>query len=274
MRAPLPLFVLAVALTAASIVLNVALQHIALPGLLFATVRVVIQALIMVGLWRALGRTDFSARTRPNIWLIIIAPLTAWLLLAEGLALSGVFESVGPLLPAAIILPVIIGLPLLLRWQRLGAVLDAMPARWLIGLQVYRVFGSAFLVAWASGTLTGAFALPAGIGDVLVGLLALPIAVYVGRGQLAAGVAWNLLGILDLVNAVTLDVVSSPGPLQLIVPDAPATVATYPLVLIPAFAVPSSILLHALSLRQLRRQGQHAGAVAAELRSLERMAPA
>jgi hypothetical protein len=51
--------------------------------------------------------------------------------------------------------------------------------------------------------------------------------------------------------------VSAPGPLQLILPDHPnIQLGTYPTVMIPAFAVPSSILLHALSLRQLRRAGR------------------
>ena len=49
----------------------------------------------------------------------------------------------------------------------------------------------------------------------------------------------------------------TPGPLQLIVPSIPnATSGTYPTVLIPAFVVPSAILLHAVSLRQLRRRGR------------------
>jgi hypothetical protein len=49
----------------------------------------------------------------------------------------------------------------------------------------------------------------------------------------------------------------APGPLQLIVPSIPNTAGgLYPNVMIPAFAVPSSILLHALSLRQLRRRGK------------------
>src|SRR5436190_17540029 len=43
------------------------------------------------------------------------------------------------------LLPVIIGAPILLRSRRLGEVLDAMPATWLIALQVYRVLGSVFL---------------------------------------------------------------------------------------------------------------------------------
>jgi hypothetical protein len=43
----------------------------------------------------------------------------------------------------------------------------------------------------------------------------------------------------------------------LIVPDVPSIGAdAYPGVLTPAFVVPSSILLHALSLRQLRRRSR------------------
>jgi hypothetical protein len=51
----------------------------------------------------------------------------------------------------------------------------------------------------------------------------------------------------------------SPGPFQLIVPDGPSmAVDTFPNVLTPAFVVPSSILLHVLSLRQLRRRSRAA----------------
>jgi len=46
----------------------------------------------------------------------------------------------------------------------------------------------------------------------------------------------------------------SPGPFQLIVPNIPSIgIDGYPNVLTPAFVVPCSILLHALSLRQLMR---------------------
>jgi hypothetical protein len=49
----------------------------------------------------------------------------------------------------------------------------------------------------------------------------------------------------------------SPGPFQLIVPNIPSIgIDGYPNVLTPAFVVPGSILLHALSLRQLRRRSR------------------
>jgi hypothetical protein len=71
-------------------------------------------------------------------------------------------------------------------------------------------------------------------------------------------VLWNVLGILDLVNAVLIGALSTPGPLQVIVTAVRSPIGTYPLVMIPAFGVPSSLLLHALSLRQLRRLARRA----------------
>ena len=162
-----------------------------------------------------------------------------------------------PALPIAIFLPVLLALPLLLSSKRIGALLDATPAAWLIALEVYCIFGGIFLVAWSRGGIAGVFALPAGIGDVLVGVLALPVAYLVGTGAPGArqrALAWNLLGLFDFAIAIAIGVLTAPGPLQLIVPDRPnAALATFPMVMIPAFAVPSSILLHALSLRQLLR---------------------
>jgi hypothetical protein len=104
------------------------------------------------------------------------------------------------------------------------------------------------------------FGVPAGIGDTLTGLLAVPAAIAVATGTAQgrrAAIAWNILGLADFAVAVTLGAITSPGPFQLIVPEVPSIGAgAYPGVLTPAFVVPSSILLHALSLRQMRRRSQ------------------
>jgi len=187
-------------------------------------------------------------------------PYTLWTAVAWSAAIGGAFRTGAglPLLPLAIFLPVILGTPLLLLSKRVGQVLDAMPASWLVALQLYRIFGSWALAAGLGGTLPALFGVPAGIGDVLTGLLAVPaaIAVATGTGQgRRAAIAWNILGLVDFVVAVTLGAITSPGPLQLIVPDVPSIGAgAYPGVLTPAFAVPASVLLHVLSLRQLSRR--------------------
>src|SRR3954447_4870666 len=58
-------------------------------------------------------------------------------------AINGLFQlGAGPLpiplVPLALFVPLIIGLPLLLRSRRIGEVLDAMPPTWLIALQIFR----------------------------------------------------------------------------------------------------------------------------------------
>jgi hypothetical protein len=225
--------------------------------------RLITYGLIGVGLWLGLESTDLTSDQRRTTWLAVMVPYTLWMAVAWSAAIDGVFRtgtSSVPLLPLAIFLPVIIGAPLLLLSNRVAQVLDAMPVTWLIALQLYRVVGAMWLVGALRGTLPGVFGLPAGIGDVLTGLFAVPAAIAVATGTAQgprAALAWNIFGLADLVVAVTLGFITSPGPFQLIVPDVPSIGAgAYPGVLTPAFVVPNSILLHALSLRQLRRRRQ------------------
>jgi hypothetical protein len=256
------LFLLVAACTAAWLGLNVALPGLQATGIPSVAIRLVIHTVMLMGLWLALAQTDFPSRTRVSVWLAIAVPFTAWLAVVWWLAIDGAFRPRpgAPALPIAIFLPVLIGLPFLLRSQRIGSALDAVPASWLVGLQTYRVFGGIFLVAWSSGGISGTFALPAGAGDVIVGMLALPLAYLLHVGAPNArrlAVAWNVLGLLDFAIAISIGVLSAAGPLQVIVPDSPNTqLGTFPTVMIPAFAVPSSILLHFLSLRQLSRSGR------------------
>lgn len=215
---------------------------------------------LALGLWLGLERTDLSARRRVGVFLALAVPYVLWLSLIWSGAINGAFRPghFPPRLPLAIFLPVIVGVPVLLASKRVGQLLDAMPPAWLVGVQVYRVLGGAFLVGWAQGAIPGLFALPAGIGDVTTGLIALPVAYSLAAGSpdsRRAAIAWNLFGLTDFAIAIGIGLVTAPGPFQLIVPGIPNTaIGSYPSVLVPAFAVPSSILLHVLSLRQLRRR--------------------
>jgi hypothetical protein len=222
-----------------------------------------VHGFIALGLWLGLESTDLTPGQRRTTWLAVMIPYTLWFAVAWSAAINGVFRAGAtpfPLLPLAIFLPVIIGAALLLLSKRVGQVLDAMPANWLVALQLYRVFGSFVLAAWLRGVLTGVFALPSGIGDTLTGLFALPAAIAVATGTAEgrkAAIIWNIFGLADFAVALTLGLITAPGRFQLFVPDVPSIgAAGYPAVLTPAFVVPSSILLHALSLRQLYRRGR------------------
>ena len=257
------LLMIVAAVTACWLALNFAFPNF--DGIRSIVTRLIIHATILIGLWLGLSRTGFSVDTRVSVWFAIAIPFTLWLAVIWRLSFIGFFHSIPgstgvPVLPIAIFAPVLFGLLLLMRSKRVAAVLDAMPPSWLVGIQVYRIFGGIFLVNWLRGSIPGIFALPAGTGDVLVGLLALPVALYVSSGTSsgrAAGIAWNLLGLTDFAIAITMGALSSPGRLQVLSLSQPnVQIGTYPTVMIPAFAVPSSIILHMLSLSQLRRSAR------------------
>lgn len=258
------LFLLAVLMAAAWLAVGFFIPETATTGIPLSVVMILIgNVVILLGLWLGVSRTDSSGTTRVKVWLAIAVPLALWIgiiwyLAVHGTFRRGIFHTL-PTLPPAILLPLVAGLVPLLRSRRIASLLDVMPAAWLIGLQVTRVLGGTFLVYWARGEMPGAFALPAGIGDVLVGLLALPAAAWVASGTPIGrkiGIAWNLLGLTDFAVAIATGIMTSPGPAHVLALGHPnVQIAMFPAVMIPAFAVPNLMLLHVLSLWQLRRLG-------------------
>ena len=109
-----------------------------------------------------------------------------------------------------LVIPAFIWTPVLLialaswRFPALRRALDAIPLAALVGFHAIRaVIGGAFLIYAAQGLLTPRFALPAGYGDIAVGLLAIPIAVRAARradaGSQRLVFVWNLFGLLDIL---------------------------------------------------------------------------
>lgn len=118
----------------------------------------------------------------------------------------------------------------------------------LIAVHTWRIGGIAFLWGMTQGLLDPAFAIPAGVGDILIGVTAIPFAIFFWRGyswSKYALVVWSVLGIVDLVNAVTLGVITNPD-------FRTSTMATFPWILIPTVAVPSALALHGIVLYRLR----------------------
>jgi hypothetical protein len=125
--------------------------------------------------------------------------------------------------------------------------------RHLILLNLWRLVGVVFLVLMANGQMPALWALPAGIGDVIVGAAAPWVArrVDTPEGKPRA-IAFNLFGMADLVVAVGLGVMTSPGPAHVFRTTPTAELATqFPLALVPTFLVPLAFALHVVSLWQL-----------------------
>jgi hypothetical protein len=246
-----------VPLTALWIALNYAFPVIGASGASTVAARLAVHVTIALGLWLGLERAELTSSQRRNVWLAVMIPFTLWLAVIWSAAIGGAFKpgaAAIPVLPIATLGPVVLAVPILLRSRLIGEVLDAMPASWMVALQVLRVNGFAFLIGWVYGTVPGVFALPAGIGDMLTGLLAVPVAISLGSGSgesRRAAIAWNIFGLLDFAIALSIGFAIA---FRLIETGAAsATGGLYPAVMIPAFGVPTWIILHAVSLRQLSR---------------------
>ena len=138
-------------------------------------------------------------------------------------------------------------------------------------LQGWRWAGFGFISLYVYGVLPGRFAWPAGLGDMAIGLTAPFIVLALARRPGFAGsrlfVISNLLGILDLVLAVSnaaliqSNATGAAGKLTV------APMALLPLLLIPAYLVPLFIMLHLTALIKARRaarteRGIETGAIA------------
>ena len=232
-------------------------------------------AAVLFGLHRALKVAKWPARERTQAFWSGAVLLAVWLFAALLLSWFGFFRGTPSRIPTiqyGLLIPIVVGVALFWQWPPLRRVVDAVPQQWIVSVQFYRALGLIFLVLYAQGRLPGVFAWPAGVNDVIVGLLAPVVGIaYARRWRNAAGLvlAWNLFGIADLIVAVATGFLTSPSQLQRLAFDAPNELITvFPLVMIPVFLVPLSILLHLASLKKLRRtETQVAGSVAASARA-------
>jgi hypothetical protein len=216
-------------------------------------------AAIVFGLDRALRLTGLPARERQSAFWSGSAVLVAWFFASLALSWSGFYHgtfSRVPTVPFGLLIPIAAGVALFWRVPVLRRIVESAPQSWIVSVQVFRVEGLIFLTLLAEGRLPGVFAWPAGVGDIIVGLLAPVVGIAFARGVRGSASwlwVWNLLGIADLVVAITTGFLSSPSPLQKLAFDRPnELISAFPLVMIPVFLVPIALLLHLASLRKLR----------------------
>src|SRR5919202_962452 len=82
----------------------------------------------------------------------------------------------------------------------------------LIAVQTWRIIGISFLFGVSMNILSPAFGIPAGVGDILVGITAIPFAFFLKKGykwSKYAILVWSVLGISDLVMAVSLGIITA-----------------------------------------------------------------
>jgi hypothetical protein len=216
--------------------------------LLQTMIQSISSTLTWVGLYAGI-RALPGDRWRRRRWAIGSAIIfAAWLIGIVLLAGNGFFRfDVWPRgVPTALVTTLAAGYLFLLS-RTFREIVASIPQHWLIAIQTFRILGGVFLVRYFQGELPGVFAIPAGVGDVLTGIFAPVVAYWLAAGKpyaRAVAIAWNLFGMADLVNAVTIGTLTGGGGGGIV----------FPIVLIPIYAVPRAFLIHSYSLIGLLRK--------------------
>ena len=194
-----------------------------------------------------------------GVWIGLAAAAAAagWLTISRPVPVVGLFVAV-PLLAAAVAT----------AWPQARQAMLSIPLPVMVALNVVRVFAVLFLLLAAAGRLTGPFPYSAAWGDIITGVVAVPVLWLLkdgGARNTPAIAAWNLFGAADLVLAIAFGITSAEGsPLQLFPGPGSDAMQHVPWSFVPTVLVPIWLILHAIIAVQLRRAklGQAATAVA------------
>jgi len=169
-------------------------------------------------------------------------------------------------LGVAAVIPMVVFMAWFLGSPRFRQFTVSLDARMLTFVQSWRVVGFVFVVLAAYGILPRIFAWPAGWGDMFIGATASLAAVKLANADHRRSfIFWQVLGIIDLVNAVALGALAGfidPHG----IPASPMT--ELPLSVVPTFGVPLFVILHVICIAQARRWSKdQVDARGAQLRS-------
>jgi hypothetical protein len=214
----------------------------------------------------SMGSLEENVASEPNENRWTVRPVVAvavalWFGLVLFLGAQGAFvgSADSPPLPIffGFAIPLVVFFTAYFGWSGFRSYVLGADLRLLAAIQAWRWAGFGFLALYAHGVLPGLFAFPAGLGDMAIGITAPWIMLRLARHPSFAAspryVIWNIMGIVDLVVAVSLGTIGSGFIHGLTGPVTTSPMSQWPLVLIPAYFVPIFIMLHFTALAQARR---------------------
>lgn len=197
--------------------------------------------------------------TSPFRSVSVVAGLAIWLAVATGASALGLVALFPLPFPQVLLVTLVAGvMTLYLASARFRTWANSVDARWLVAVHLARFVGFYFLFLYSVGEMPYAFAVPAGIGDILVAALALClIAAWraLGAKRDTALLAWNAIGLADITF-----VVATATRLGLTEPESMLWITRLPLALLPTFLVPIVVATHLIVFSRLfgRRSSVHA----------------
>ena len=207
--------------------------------------------------------SDRNQGVSPTIGRVVLLICAGWFAAVLGTALAGGFSAPAGERPLAILLAVTMPVVIYgIAYFSVNAFRDwvlALDMRQLILLHSWRMVGAGFVMLYFYDRLPAIFALPAGLGDAMVAVAAVFIAVALYQRVETLSrrrvYLWNTLGLLDFIVAVMLGVMTRTGELLHAGGQISSDImGTFPLALIPGFAVPFYVITHLIIHAQLGRQ--------------------
>jgi hypothetical protein len=205
-----------------------------------------IRAWTSVSLYRAAVDAGLARHTAITVAVGAAALLLAWVAVAALLASDGVFRS-GPwgavfTVGTALAVLACVRIPVVKRVLSAPGIIVH-----LAWPQTVRLIGVVFLILLFAGKATPLAALPAGLGDMAVGIATPWVARSLARGASQRRAFWfNVLGIVDVAVTFVNRLVSG------LVFGIPAGASgVLPLVLLSTTALPLAFAIHVVSLRRM-----------------------
>ena len=201
-----------------------------------------------------------TAPNVPRITRLVVAVLFLWLVLIAFLGGRGDLAKTIHGAPLPVLLAVVVPVLVFFAAFRFSASFRdfvlGFDLRLAAGIQAWRFAGFSFLALMAGGVLPAAFAWPAGVGDMIIGMTAPWVMLALIRDrefvQSREFALWNGFGMLDLIVAVSvggLYFMFSHGTRGEI---TTRPMSQLPLALIPCYLVPIFFMLHLAAIFQRR----------------------
>jgi hypothetical protein len=205
-------------------------------------------AYIIVAGSHAAQKTSWSGAASIFSTLAAAAGLLMWVGFTIVLATE---REIGPQLPFMLFGPPIALAIALALSSDVREIFDAIPMDWAVGRVIHPariIVGALFLAAWYQGLLPAIFALLAGSGEIIAGLLSLRVRqMILKRRSLPrnAVLAWNCFGAANFVIALAATFMA--GNFDV----AAAALERFPFALVPAFLAPIALMTHVVIFRHL-----------------------
>jgi hypothetical protein len=232
------------------------------PGILMCLLSFACIYLVLLGLLKGLERTDWTTKKKNSYFIRSLIGVSIWVTGISALALTGFFSNFSNM-PPRIIFIFILAFPLLIiigGSKSFTEILRVIPLHWLVFMQSFRIVVELLLfIAYRRQLLPVQMTFEGYNYDILSGLLAIPAGWLMMKYPLKArtiGLIYNLLGILLLINILTIAVLSMPTPIRTFMNEPANTIiGEFPFIYLPAVLVIVALALHIFSFRQLMLRG-------------------